>query len=194
MKTDVNVKAAPSTTNGKKTASAAGKPITHEKLHELLVDGLKDLYWAEKALTKALPKMIKNATAEELTTGLTKHLEETKVQITRLEEVFDSIDEKPVAKKCPAMEGLIKEAEEIMEECEEGGMRDAGIIAAGQKVEHYEIASYGTLRAFADILGHKEAARLLLKSLGEEKAADDKLTEVTSSVIVLAEEEGERNN
>jgi len=189
MKNDL--KAAPVYTNGKKKASAQNKPVTHEKLHELFVDGLKDIYWAEKALTKALPKMIKNATAEELVAGLTKHLEETRGQVTRLEEIFDSIDEKPVAKKCPAMDGLIKEVEEIMEECEEGGMRDAGIIIAGQKVEHYEIATYGTLRAFAEILGHNEAARLLLKSLGEEKAADDKLTVVTAAVILIQDDNEE---
>ena len=188
------VKAAPFATNGKKKAPSQNKAVTHEKLDEIFLNGLKDIYWAEKALTKALPKMIKNATAEELVACLTKHLDETKEQITRLEEVFDSIDEKPVAKKCAAMEGLIKEAEEIMEECEAGGMRDAGIISAGQKVEHYEIATYGTLRAFAEILGHKEAARLLLKSLGEEKAADDKLTEVTSSVIMIQEEDAEEDN
>lgn len=183
--------------NGKSATAAASKNSkrpseknstgTHEKLNELFVDGLKDIYWAEKALTKALPKMIKNVTSEELGTALTHHLEETKGQITRLEEVFASIDEKAVAKKCPAMEGLIKEAEETMEDSEEGMMRDAGIIAAGQKVEHYEIATYGTLRAFAEILGHEEAARLLLKSLGEEKAADDKLTEVTASVVMIGE-------
>jgi ferritin-like metal-binding protein YciE len=188
------VKAAPFATNGKKKAPSQNKVVTHEKLDEIFINGLKDIYWAEKALTKALPKMIKNAAAEELVTCLTKHLDETMEQITRLEKVFDSIDEKPVAKKCAAMEGLIKEAEEIMEECEAGGMRDAGIISAGQKVEHYEIATYGTLRAFAEILGHKEAARLLLKSLGEEKAADDKLTEVTSFVITIQEVDTEEDN
>jgi len=192
MKNDV--KAAPANVSGKKKTPAQTKPVTHEKLHELFVDGLKDIYWAEKVLTKALPKMINNATAEELVAGLTKHLEETKGQVTRLEEIFASVGEKPVAKKCPAMEGLIKEGEEVMEECEEGGMRDAGIIAAGQKVEHYEIATYGTLRAFADILGHQEAARLLLKSLGEEKAADDKLTEVTAAVLMIEEHADQKNN
>ncbi len=173
--------------NGKKSATKKNTPVTHEQLHKLFVDGLKDIYWAEKALTKAIPKMIKNASAEELVVALTGHLEETKGQVTRLEEVFASIDEKVAAKKCAAMEGLMKEAEEIMEECEAGGMRDAGIIAAGQKVEHYEIATYGTLRAFAEKLGHHEAARLLLKTLGEEKGADDKLTEVTAVVIMMEE-------
>jgi ferritin-like metal-binding protein YciE len=177
------VKEAPAKKSNKKTTTP-NNAVTHEKLHELFVDGLKDIYWAEKALTKALPKMIRNATAEELVTGLTRHLEE----------VFESIDEKAVAKKCPAMEGLIKEAEEVMSACEEGGMRDAGIIVAGQKVEHYEIATYGTLRAFAEILGHNDAARLLLKSLGEEKAADDKLTEVTVAIIKIGETDKAKNN
>ncbi|MBC7873483.1 MAG: ferritin-like domain-containing protein [Ferruginibacter sp.] len=184
-----------STANGtskkKKTNSENASTITHEQLHELFVDGLKDIYWAEKALTKALPKMIKNATSEELADALTNHLEETEGQITRLEEIFASIDEKAVAKKCPAMEGLIKEAEEIMAEAEPGAMCDAGIIAAGQKVEHYEIATYGTLRAFAEILGLEEAAGLLQETLDQEKAADDKLTEVTPSVIMLAVAEEE---
>lgn len=173
--------------NGKKPSSEKSNRVSKEKLHELFVDGLKDIYWAEKALTKAIPKMIKNATSEELIGALTNHLEETHGQITRLENVFASIDEKAVAKKCLAMEGLMKEADEIMEECEKGGMRDAGIIVAGQKVEHYEIATYGTLRAFAEIMGHDEAAKLLLKSLGEEKGADDKLTEVTASVVMIEE-------
>jgi ferritin-like metal-binding protein YciE len=174
-----------------KAGSEKNEGIAHDKLHELFVDGLKDIYWAEKALTKALPKMIKSATAEELATALTDHLEETEAQVTRLEEVFASIEEKPVAKKCEAMEGLIKEGDEIVKETEAGAMRDAGIIAAGQKIEHYEIATYGTLRAFAEILGHEEAVDLLQATLDEEKAADEKLTEVTSSVIVVNEEENE---
>lgn len=164
--------------------------VSHEKLHELFRNGLKDIYWAEKALTKALPKMIKNATSEELVEALTNHLQETEGQVTRLEETFYSINEKPVAKKCEAMAGLIKEAGEIIDECDKGGMRDAGIIAAGQKVEHYEIATYGTLRAFAEIMGHDEAVNLLQQSLDEEKAADEKLTEVTmGAVMVMGKEQ-----
>lgn len=154
-------------------------------LRELFIDGLKDIYWAEKALTKALPKMIKNATSEELVTALTDHLAVTEEQVTRLEEVFSSIGEKAQAKKCVAMEGLIKEGEEIMESTQEGVVRDAGIIAAGQKVEHYEIATYGTLCSFAKILGEKEAAELLLETLNEEKKADDKLTEVAEEFVNL---------
>jgi ferritin-like metal-binding protein YciE len=185
MKNKETLKSAGMQKNGAGKKSAKNSSVNHEQLHELFIDGLKDIYWAEKALTKALPKMIKNAASKELAAALTHHLEETKGQVTRLEEVFASIDEKAVAKKCPAMEGLIKEAEETMEGAEEGMMRDAGIIASGQKVEHYEIATYGTLRAFAEVMGHREAARLLLKSLGEEKAADDKLTEITSSVVMM---------
>ena len=185
--------AAKSATNGasKNKKGTTESTLTHEQLHELFVDGLKDIYWAEKALTKALPKMIKNATSEELVEALTNHLEETKNQVTRLEEVFSSVDEKAAAKKCPAMEGLIKEGEEVMSEADPGAMCDAGIIAAGQKVEHYEIATYGTLRAFAEILGHEEAAGLLQETLDEEKAADEKLTEVTASAVTIGEEEEE---
>ncbi len=153
------------------------------QLRELFEDGLKDIYWAEKALTKAIPKMIKNATSKKLVDALTSHLAETEDQITRLEEVFESIDKKPAAKKCEAMDGLIKEAEEIMKSCEEGVMCDAGIISASQKVEHYEIASYGTLRQFAETLGLREAASLLEKTLKEEKAADQKLSEVAKDAI-----------
>jgi len=155
-----------------------------EGLQEFFVDGLKDIYWAEKALTKALPKMIKNATSPELVEALTNHLDETKQQVTRLEEVFTSVGKKATAKKCEAMEGLIKEAEGIMEETNEGPMRDAGIIAAGQKVEHYEIASYGTLAAYAGMLGLTEAEELLTQTLEEEKLADEKLTEVTPAALL----------
>ncbi|MEX2349862.1 MAG: ferritin-like domain-containing protein [Flavobacteriaceae bacterium] len=157
--------------------------VESSKLMELFEDGLKDIYWAEKALTKALPKMAKKATSKKLIDALTSHLAETEDQINRLEEVFESIDKKAVAKKCEAMAGLIKEAEEIMESSEEGVMRDAGIISASQKVEHYEIATYGTLRQFAETLGLKEAASLLEKTLKEEKAADQKLSEVAKDAI-----------
>jgi len=154
-------------------------------LRELFQDSLKDIYWAEKALTKAIPKMIKKATSEELVAALTDHLAVTQEQVTRMEEVFNILGLKPQAKKCAAMEGLIKEAGEIMESTEEGVVRDAGIIAAGQKVEHYEIATYGTLCAFAKILGEMDAAELLLQTLNEEKEADDKLSEVAEGSINL---------
>ena len=154
-------------------------------LRDLFEDGLKDIYWAEKALTKALPKMIENSSSPELVTALTEHLAVTEEQITRLEDVFASIGVAVQAKKCAAMEGLIKEGNEIMESTAEGVVRDAGIIAAGQKVEHYEIATYGTLCAFAKILGEQEAADLLLVTLNEEKDADDKLSEVAEGSINL---------
>ena len=150
---------------------------------KLFEDELKDIYWAEKALTKALPKMMKNATSDELKAAIENHISETEEQIVRVEQIFELLEKKAVAKKCEAMAGLIKESEEIMKDCEKGPMRDAGIISAGQKVEHYEIASYGTLRAFADLLGLEEAVELLELTLNEEKAADEKLTEVAMATI-----------
>jgi ferritin-like metal-binding protein YciE len=188
--------------NGKRTSSlkstqTAEGGMLSSQLMKLFEEELKDIYWAEKALTKAIPKMIKNATSEELIEALENHLEETKDQVKRLEEVFQVIEKKAVAKKCEAMEGLIKEAEELMDECEEGAMCDAGIILSGQKVEHYEIATYGTLRQFAETLGLEDAVELLQTTLDEEKAADEKLTEVAVSAVniqALEEEEEEVSN
>ena len=154
-----------------------------EGLRDLFVDSLKDIYWAEKALTKAIPIMTKNATTDALKQALTAHLDETNNQIVRLEKVFEIVGEKAVAKKCDAMEGLIKEAEGIMEETELGVVRDAGIIAAAQKVEHYEIATYGTLHAFATTLGESKAAKLLAETLEEEKNADVMLTKIALESI-----------
>ncbi|MFZ1677632.1 MAG: ferritin-like domain-containing protein [Saprospiraceae bacterium] len=152
-------------------------------LQDLFEDELKDIYWAEKALTKAIPKMINNATSQELIEALEDHLEVTEQQVARCEEVFESIGVKAVAKPCKAMEGLIKEAGEIMESTDPGSVRDAGIISAAQKVEHYEIASYGTLCAFAKQLGHEQAATLLEETLNEEKEADTNLSELAESTI-----------
>ncbi len=165
--------------------------IEEPKLLKLFEDSLKDIYWAEKALTKAIPKMVKKATSDELITALEDHLEETEGQVEKVEQVFEMIGKKPSAKKCEAMNGLIKEAEEIMKESEDGAMRDAGIIAAAQKVEHYEIASYGTLRTFANTLGLSDVAAVLESILEEEKEADLKLTEVAETTINMqaAEEE-----
>lgn len=154
-------------------------------LTELFEDGLKDIYWAEKALTKALPLMAKNATSPELIDAINAHLVETEEQISRLEKVFDLIGKKASAKKCDAMEGLIEEGKGILEETEIGVVRDAGIIAASQKIEHYEIATYGTLRQFAETLGFEEAAALLEQTLDEEKGADKKLTEVAVNAVNL---------
>ena len=169
--------------NGSNGSSSENHGMQSSQLMKLFEDGLKDIYWAEKALTKALPKMIKNATSGELIEALETHLSETETQIRRIEQIFELLEKKAVAKKCDAMEGLIKEGEGIMEECEEGSMMDAGIIGAGQKIEHYEIASYGTLRTFAETLGLQDAAALLEETLGEEKAADVKLTEVAVTAI-----------
>lgn len=177
-------------TNGTAKTPATAKKVTvkpkknaAEALRDLFNDGLKDIYWAEKALTKALPKMAKNATTPNLVEAINSHLEETKNQVTRLEKVFEMVGQKAVAKKCDAMEGLIREGEGIMEETDPGAVRDAGIIAAAQKIEHYEIASYGTLAAFARILNEDDAAALLKQTLVEEKEADATLTEAAFNNI-----------
>ena len=153
------------------------------QLRELFIDSLKDIYWAEKALIKALPKMVKKATTKQLKSALEKHLAVTERQAKRAEDVFASIGEKVAAKKCEAMVGLIKEAEEMMKETDEGIVRDAAIIAASQKVEHYEIASYGTLRSFARTLGLTKAEKLLEQTLNEEKDADESLTQIAEAFI-----------
>lgn len=158
--------------------------VTESALNELFIDELKDIYWAEKHLVKALPKMAKAATSEKLRTAIQNHLSETENHVTRLEQAFNSIDEKAVAVKCEAMAGLLKEADEIVSETEKGSItRDAGIISAAQKVEHYEIASYGTLKTLASVLGYNEAAELLGETLKEEKNADNMLTQIAESGI-----------
>lgn len=180
-----------STTNfqsGKQSKSTS-TAMQSSQLMKLFEDELMDIYWAEKALTKAIPKMVQKATSMELKDALESHLEETHEQVVRVEMVFEILGKKAVAIKCEAMEGLIKEGAEIMEDCEEGAMRDAGIITAGQKIEHYEISSYGTLRQFAETLGLTEAVSLLEATLNEEKAADGKLSEVAQSINVEAANE-----
>ena len=180
---------------GKEKQTSTGEVLESSKLMKLFEDELKDIYWAEKALTKALPKMSKNSTSQELADAIDKHLAETEEHVKRVEEVFETIGKKAVAKKCEAMDGLIREGEQIMQDTDEGMMRDAGIISAGQKVEHYEIATYGTLRTFANTLGLDEAATLLEGILEEEKAADEKLTEIAESEINIGaanEEEEEK--
>ncbi|MBC7383376.1 MAG: ferritin-like domain-containing protein [Bacteroidia bacterium] len=166
-----------------KSMSKSSYGMDESKLMKLFEDELKDIYWAEKALIKALPKMSKKATADKLVVALENHLQETVGHVQKLEQVFEIIGKKPQAKKCEAMAGLIKESEEIMKNTDAGAMRDAGIISAGQKVEHYEIASYGTLRTFASTLGLNEAAALLEVILEQEKAADAKLSEVAMATI-----------
>lgn len=152
------------------------------ELHELFLDELADLLSAETQLTKALPKMAKAAQSEELREALESHLSETEGHIDRLKQVFESVDEKPKSKTCKAMKGLIEEGSEMLQELKGKSSIDAGIIAAGQKVEHYEIASYGTVIAWAEQMGHSEAVELLEQTLEEEKAADEKLTEVAESI------------
>ena len=171
------------TETSKSTKSTKSKSAVADGLRELFIDSLKDIYWAEKALTKALPKMVKNATSKKLIEGLESHLNETEEHIKRLEEVFSNLGKKAVAKKCDAMAGLIEEGEGIMKETAKGPVRDAGIIAAAQKVEHYEIATYGTLVAFAKTLAEDEVAGILAKTLEEEKQADENLSKVAYNSI-----------
>jgi ferritin-like metal-binding protein YciE len=182
-------KAAPS----KPASSPAPRGATGEMLQKFLYDSLKDIYWAEKHLTKAIPKLIKAATNEELIAALNEHLEVTEGHVERLEQVFELLGKKAQAKKCEAMEGLTKEAESIIEETEEGtSTRDVGIIMAAQKVEHYEIATYGGLAQLAKTMGLTEAGDLLGQTLEEEKEADETLTSIAENDINLqAEEEGE---
>jgi ferritin-like metal-binding protein YciE len=167
-----------SKTPAKTQAKIPAKKNAAKELKDLFEDSLKDIYWAEKALTKALPKMYKNATDKKLQSAIELHLAETHVHVKRLEECFASLGKKAQAKKCDAMQGLLDEGKSIMEETEPGAVRDAGIIAAAQKVEHYEIATYGTLAAFAKILKEKTCLKNLLATLHEEKICDQLLTKV----------------
>lgn len=164
------------------------KPIksSKETLEDIFEDLLRDIYWAEKHLTKALPKMAKASFNEELKDAFTTHLEQTQQQITRLEQCFELIEKKAIAKKCEAMEGLIKEGEEVIENFDEGNARDAGLIAAAQKVEHYEISAYGTLRTMATVLGKSRCAELLEETKDEEAETDVKLTELSEKINQLA--------
>jgi ferritin-like metal-binding protein YciE len=178
-------KASAAKTATKSTKAPETTEIVEESaLNELFIDELKDIYWAEKHLTKALAKLSKKATTDELRGAIETHIEQTENQIARLDSVFESIGEKAVAKKCEAMAGLIKESEEIVESTEDGSItRDAGIISACQKVEHYEIASYGTLKTLAGVLGYTEAVELLDATLQEEKQTDELLTQVAEGTI-----------
>lgn len=170
------------------TKGVKSSPDAAQGLRELLEEQLQDIYWAEKAITKSMPQLINNVSTPELAQALSEHLEITEQQVKRCEEIFKSLGMKAEAKKCLAMEGLIKEAQEVMKSTEEGVVRDAGIIAAAQKVEHYEIASYGTLHSFAIILGEDEAASLLEQTLMEEKEADANLTAVSEAINIEAVE------
>lgn len=153
---------------------------------ELFIEELKDLYHAEQQLLKALPKMVKAASDEQLKTGFAKHLKETEVHVRRLEKVFKLMDEKPAAKVCEAMKGLLKEGQEIIDEDLPDSIKDAALIGAAQKVEHYEIASYGTLRTYANLLQREDVADILQTTLDEEGATDKKLTEIAETLNVEA--------
>lgn len=153
------------------------------QLMKLFEDELKNILWVEKALTKLIPFLIKNATSRDLIEALSLHLEQTNKHVERLAEVFLHLNKKPIVIKCEVMESLIKEAREIIESCESGSMRDAAIISAVQKVEHYEIATYVTIHQFAKKIGLIEVAELLEVTLQEEKATDNKLSEVATTAI-----------
>ncbi len=168
-------------TTAKASAKTPAKKNAAKGLEDLFEDSLKDIYWAEKALLKALPAMMKNATSEKLKTAIDKHITETEGHVKRLEECFKALGKKAQAKKCDAMQGLLDEGKSILEETEPGAVRDAGIIAAAQKVEHYEIATYGTLAAFAKVLKEKDCLKNLLSTLKEEKKCDELLTKVSDT-------------
>jgi ferritin-like metal-binding protein YciE len=152
-------------------------------LEELLQDELKDLYNAESQIIKALPKMAKAASSPELRRAFERHLEETRRQVERLDQIGDELQMKLTGKKCKGMEGLIEEGKEVMEEDLDDNAIDAGLIGAAQKVEHYEIAGYGTARTHADMLGYRRVAKLLQQTLNEEGATDKKLTQLAESVV-----------
>jgi ferritin-like metal-binding protein YciE len=153
------------------------------ELHQLFVDQLRDILWAEKELVKALPKMAKAANDSKLSEAFTEHLAETKNHVTRLGKIFEGLGLSARAKKCPAMEGLLKEADEMAEDYADSTALDAALIGAAQKVEHYEIASYGTLRAFANRLDYQEAVKLLTETLEEEGNADETLTAIAAGGV-----------
>jgi len=154
-----------------------------DSLETLFIEELRDIYSAENQLLKALPKMAKRAKSEELKEAFEDHLEQTKEHVERLDEIFGTLDKSPKGKTCKAMKGLIEEGSEVLEEEGEDSVIDAGIIAAAQKVEHYEIASYGTVRTWAEMLDQSDAVELLQMTLDEEGEADHKLTEIAESTI-----------
>ncbi|SFN88927.1 Ferritin-like metal-binding protein YciE [Chitinophaga sp. YR627] len=165
-------------------SNSKNEDMPNSKFHKLFVDELKDIYWAEKNLVKALGKMQKAATSEELIDAISHHQEQTKEHVTRLEQVFEIIGQAPKAKKCEAMEGLIAEGQEVVDDTEEDtAVRDAGIIICSQKIEHYEIAAYGSLRTLANKMGHDEVAQLLEQTLNEEKETDSLLTQIAESSV-----------
>jgi ferritin-like metal-binding protein YciE len=191
MSNQTSAKTAGRTTGAtpQRRSGATAQKSDETMLHELFLDELKDIYWAEKHLTKALPKMRKGATSQELANAFEQHLGETEEQIRRIEEVFDMLEMSPKAKKCEAMDGLVREAQQLMEELPKGSkVRDAGLIIAAQKVEHYEIAAYGSLVQLAKTMGKQDIANVLAQTLSEEKSTDEKLTQLAESGINIAAE------
>jgi ferritin-like metal-binding protein YciE len=178
--------ATPTSDGGGSKLGSGDSTMKLESLHTLYIQELRDLYHAEKQILKALPKMIEVASSQELRSALSKHLEETRNHVTRLERVFQTHNLEPKAETCKGMEGIIEEGKEIAGHDENPGVRDAGIIAGAQKVEHYEIASYGSVRTWAQQMGHRQAAELLQQTLDEEKQADAKLTQIAQSLNVEA--------
>ena len=173
-----------SSSNGNQNSKDISSKVEDSMLEEFFVNELKDIYWAEKHLVKTLPKMQKAATTEELKNAFADHLEVTKGHVTRLEEAFELLGKKAAAKKCEAMEGITKEGEDIIEETEKGtATRDVGLILAGQKVEHYEISTYGGLAQLAKTLSHDDVANLLEQTLAEEKEADELLTSIAENNV-----------
>jgi ferritin-like metal-binding protein YciE len=160
-------------------------------LKDLYLDELKDIFDAEQQISKALPKMAKEATNEELRAAVEQHLDQTQTQIERLEQIFEELGEKAKGTKCEAAKGLIEEAKSLMDDAEDDDTRDAAIIAAAQKIEHYEIATYGTLRTYAELLGFDEQAELLQETLDEEKETDENLTELAVTCINIEAAEDE---
>jgi ferritin-like metal-binding protein YciE len=175
--------------------SASKEVMPGSMLHDFFMDSLKDIYWAEKALVKGLQKMAKNATSEDLKSAFEDHKMVTQTQVTRLEQVFEMMGKRAQAKTCPAMQGLLEEATEVIEETEDDTYtRDCALIVSAQKAEHYEIATYGSLVALANAMGHTEAADLLQETLDEEKESNDLLTQIAEGHInaeALAEGSGE---
>lgn len=165
--------------------------MPNQGLMKLYVDELKDLYNAENQLVKALPKLAKAASSDELRQGFETHLKQTEGHVQRLEKIFESIGQSPKGKKCAGMEGLVAEGSEVMQEDFEGAVMDAALIGAAQRVEHYEIAGYGTVRELAQVLGQSKHASLLEQTLNEEKETDKKLTALATEINQQANEEAE---
>jgi ferritin-like metal-binding protein YciE len=165
------------------TLEKGDNPMKFESLHDLYLSELSDIYSAEKQIVKALPKMIEKTESAELRQALEDHLEQTNGHVDRLEEVFDMHGESPKRQKCKGMEGILQEGDELVGQDATAAVRDAAIIAAAQRVEHYEMAVYGTLRTWANLMGHERAAAVLQETLDEEGAADEKLTSIAAKQV-----------